>query len=308
MQELEKISEEIEKLRMTYSFQSERGQRLSRNNNMIIDATEKIIRKHMNDVWIPVEERLPEEEYYPALCVTNENYYCVAVYNKTHGFRTGDICAVGEIVAWRPLPELYRPERRERMKYIASWSGGKDSTASILLAHEHNEPIDLIIFSEVMFDKTTSGELPEHIDFVKNKAIPIFESWGYETKILHADKTYMDCFHHRTVRGKNIGNKKGFVMSGHCDVQRDCKLKPIREYWKNQSEDIVQYIGIAIDEHKRLERIAETKNELSLLEKYGYTEQMAYDLCKKYDLLSPIYEFAPRGGAVGFARMPEMQN
>lgn len=26
------------------------------------------------------------------------------------------------------------------MKYVASWSGGKDSTASIILAHEHNEP------------------------------------------------------------------------------------------------------------------------------------------------------------------------
>ena len=57
------------------------------------------------------------------------------------------------------------------MKYIASWSGGKDSTASIILAHEHNEPLDLIIFSEVMFDKEISGELPEHIDFIKNKAI-----------------------------------------------------------------------------------------------------------------------------------------
>ena len=38
------------------------------------------------------------------------------------------------------------------MKYIASWSGGKDSTASIILAHEHNEPLGLIIFSEVMFE------------------------------------------------------------------------------------------------------------------------------------------------------------
>ena len=66
------------------------------------------------------------------------------------------------------------------MKYIASWSGGKDSTASIILAHEHNEPLDLIIFSEVMFDKNISGELPEHIDFIKNKCIPLFESWGYE--------------------------------------------------------------------------------------------------------------------------------
>ena len=36
--------------------------------------------------------------------------------------------------------------------------------------------------------------------------------------------------------------------------------------------------------------------KVSLLEKYGYTEQMAFDLCKKYDLISPIYDFAPRGG------------
>ena len=43
------------------------------------------------------------------------------------------------------------------MKYIASWSGGKDSTASIILAHEHNEPLDLIIFSEVMFDENISS-------------------------------------------------------------------------------------------------------------------------------------------------------
>ena len=83
-------------------------------------------------------------------------------------------------------------------------------------------------------------------------------------------------------------------MSGHCDVQRDCKLKPIKEYWKQQQKDVVQYIGIAKDEPKRLERIANTENKISLLEKYEYTERMAYDLCKKYDLLSPIYNFTKK--------------
>lgn len=185
-----------------------------------------------------------------------------------------------------------------KVKYIASWSGGKDSTASIILAHEHNEPLDLIIFSEVMFDENISGELPEHIDFIKNKAIPKFNEWGYEVKILHSNKTYMECFHHRTIRGKNIGMKKGFAMSGHCDVQRDCKLKPIKEFWKNIDDHFTQYIGIAIDEPVRIERIAKTENGISLLEKYGYTEKMAFDLCEKYDLLSPIYDFAPRGGVL----------
>ena len=184
------------------------------------------------------------------------------------------------------------------MKYIASWSGGKDSTASIILAHEHNEPLDLIIFSEVMFDKEISGELPEHIDFIKNRAISIFESWGYEVKILHSDKTYMDCFHHRTVRGKSKGMKKGFAMTGHCDVQRDCKLKAIKQFWKSVNEDFTQYIGIAIDEPARMERVVKAGNQVSLLKKYNYTEKMAFDLCKQYGLLSPIYDFAPRGGVL----------
>ena len=43
-------------------------------------------------------------------------------------------------------------------KCIASFSGGKDSTATVILAHEHGEPLDIIIFSEVMFDENTSGE------------------------------------------------------------------------------------------------------------------------------------------------------
>lgn len=53
-------------------------------------------------------------------------------------------------------------------------------------------------------------------------------------------------------------------------------------------------MGIAIDEPKRLEKLQGT-NKISLLEKYNYTEQMAYELCKKYGLLSPIYEFSFRG-------------
>ena len=67
--------------------------------------------KEEND-WIPVEERLPEKEYDTVLCVTDQNYYLVCVYNKEIGFRISDFLVEGEIVAWRPLPELYQPERR----------------------------------------------------------------------------------------------------------------------------------------------------------------------------------------------------
>ena len=184
------------------------------------------------------------------------------------------------------------------MKYLASWSGGKDSTASIILAHERNEPIDAIIFSEVMFDKNISGELPEHIDFIKNKCIPLFDSWGYETKILHANKTYLDVFMAEPTKGKRkgLGLITGFPMIGACAINKTCKVKPIKDFLKTLSCEYTQYIGIAVDEPIRLDRVAKTQTQKSLLQKYGYTEQMAFDLCKKYDLLSPIYDFAPRGG------------
>jgi len=184
------------------------------------------------------------------------------------------------------------------MKYIASCSGGKDSIATVLLAHEHREPLDMVLFSEVMFDKNISGELPEHIDFIKNKAFPLFESWGYETKILHANRTYMENFMREPTKGKRFGTgaKIGFPMPMKCDINKSIKVKAIREFYQSITEEVTQYIGIAIDEPKRLNRLHQQKNRISLLEKYGYTEQMAFDLCKQYDLLSPIYEFAPRGG------------
>ena len=55
--------------------------------------------------WISVEKRLPEREYDTVLCKTDKNHYFVAVYNKEYGFRTGDICAEGEVTDWMPLPE-----------------------------------------------------------------------------------------------------------------------------------------------------------------------------------------------------------
>lgn len=183
------------------------------------------------------------------------------------------------------------------MKYIASCSGGKDSIATVILAHENNEPLDLIIFSEVMFDENISGEFPEHIDFIKNKAFPLFETWGYETKILHSHLSYLDIFYRHPIKGKykDSGLRKGFPLPGKCFVNSDCKMKPIRALYK-KIDKYIEYIGIAIDEPKRLERILENNNKISLLYKYGYTEEMAKQKCKEYELLSPLYKYMTRNG------------
>lgn len=183
--------------------------------------------------------------------------------------------------------------------YIAGFSGGKDSAATVILAHMFGEPLDVVLCSEVMFDETTSGELPEHMQFIREKCVPLFESWGYKVEIVHSDKTYMGCFN-AINQGKKVPERKGmrygFPMAGKCLINTRCKIHAIRQYLKQFNPDkIVQYIGIAADEPKRLARMEGT-NRVSLLDKYGYTEQMAWNLCEEYGLLSPIYKYAKRGG------------
>lgn len=183
------------------------------------------------------------------------------------------------------------------MKYFASCSFGKDSIATVLLAIQHKEPLDGILFTEVMFDasRNISGEIPEHITWIKNTAIPKLESMGVKTQILHSDRDYMYFFKNAVGGGgKHAGKLYGFPLAGKCVINRDCKVKPIKQYLRNMGKNVTEYIGIAADEPKRLQRLNDRK--ISLLSKYGYTEEMAKELCRKHNLLSPIYDTDTRGG------------
>ncbi len=193
-------------------------------------------------------------------------------------------------------------------KHIASCSFGKDSIATILLALEHGEPLDEVIYCEVMFDDYISGEVPEHRDFIVQTAIPAFEKLGVPVRVVKSEKTYTSVFMGRITRGPKKGMIRSFPMCGKCYVQRDCKIYPIRRYQKTLPSDTVQYIGIAKDEPKRLARL--TANQISLLDKYGYTENDAKQLCQKAGLLSPVYEFTDRGGCwfCPNAKLPELRH
>ena len=72
--------------------------------------------------------------------------------------------------------------------HIASCSFGKDSIATILLALENNEPLDRVVFAEVMFDheRNISGEIPEHIEWIYSTAIPKLESMGVHIDVVKA--------------------------------------------------------------------------------------------------------------------------
>ena len=114
MQVLEKILEEIEENKHIVEI-------FGRGVYFVpLEATKQIIRKHMNDGWIPVEDRLPKEKVNP---VTTDYYeYQVTAkfgnvkdvrrykYGNGHWWHGPGI--VDEyVIAWRENPEPYRSER-----------------------------------------------------------------------------------------------------------------------------------------------------------------------------------------------------
>lgn len=183
------------------------------------------------------------------------------------------------------------------MKTYLSWSGGKDSSASIALCYENGVRLDGVIFSEVMFDnaRNISGENPAHIAFI-HAAIPIIERMGYKVFVLRSKYDYLQEFNfivrNSPIAGRN-GKKRGWLIGHSCKANSDLKVAPMRAFLNHAGEH-EQIIGIAADEPKRLARLK--PNQRSMLAEHGIREADTYAICKKYNLLSPIYENETRGG------------
>lgn len=189
-------------------------------------------------------------------------------------------------------------KKSKKLPYVLGCSGGKDSVATLLLAKLYEEPLDEVLFAEVMFNKETSGEYPEHIEFIKTVLKPWVEQYmGVPFTIVHGSKTYCGNFKHVCVKGKNRGKRCGYLLRGKCAMNGYGKRDAIRNYLKDKyPQGCYEYVGIAVEEKPRLERLHKHPFKRSLLEKYGYTEQDAKDLCEAYGLYSPSYEVSKRNG------------
>ena len=116
MQELEKILEEIEQRKASAEKlivkppHDKLDQVANDTAEAFIEAykeCQEIIRKHMNDGWIPVEERLPDNN--ENVLVTTDMGLIASGY-IAHGTWITDQ-EPDYPIAWRPLPDPYRPER-----------------------------------------------------------------------------------------------------------------------------------------------------------------------------------------------------
>lgn len=113
-----------------------------------------------------------------------------------------------------------------RPMHIAACSGGKDSVATILLAAQYGDPLDEVVFSEVMFDQNTTGEVPEHRDFIYDRLKPFCEKeLGVKFTILHGPKPMMTSF--ITLSSVDLMREKSEALRGLECALRTESVKPI---------------------------------------------------------------------------------
>lgn len=154
------------------------------------------------------------------------------------------------------------------MKHIVQLSGGKDSTAMLLMMLERGMPVDEIIFCD------TGMEFPamyEHLQRVEQYT-------GMKITRLKADKPFLYYFaEHVKENGKRKGQKGyGWPRMWVRWCTRLLKQQPTAQYLK-AAGDCIQYIGIAADEPKRHRNIPD--NVRHPLFDWGVTETQALQYC-----------------------------
>lgn len=132
------------------------------------------------------------------------------------------------------------------MKYVVNLSGGKDSTAMLLMLLEKHCPIDYIIFADTGKDfpqmRTHLERLGEYIKNHYPTAPEITEIKGtasFDYLMFETEKRNGVC-------GYGWANARMRWCTG------ELKTAAINRFCKSLGDDYVHYIGIAVDEPKRL--------------------------------------------------------
>ena len=152
---------------------------------------------------------------------------------------------------------------------VIHFSGGKDSTAMLLMMLEKQIPVDYIIFCD------TGKEFPQMYEHIAK----VQEYIGREITILKAEKSFdYWMFDHVKTKGKHKGEcGYGWATMGIRWCTSTMKKRVADKFLKSVS-DCTEYIGIAFDEEKR--HAKETRNNvIHPLYDRKITEAMALEYC-----------------------------
>ncbi|MCI9038449.1 MAG: phosphoadenosine phosphosulfate reductase family protein [Clostridia bacterium] len=162
------------------------------------------------------------------------------------------------------------------MKYIVSISFGKDSLAMLLMLLEKKMQIDEVIF----FDTTMEFKA---IYAIRDRIKKILETKNIKYTELKASLPFLFNMLEREVHTENGKIQVGYGMCGElCRWGTTEKERIIKRYLKNKygKGNYKEYVGIASDEVKRVERKLK-EGKLLPLNEWNMTEKDCLDYCYK---------------------------
>ncbi len=172
------------------------------------------------------------------------------------------------------------------MQNIVSFSGGKDSTAMLLMMLEKGIQVDKIIFAD------TTLEFPEMYDWI-DKIENLIQR---PIEKIKPKKTWDEHFYGVFTRGKFKGRRRGFpFLIQKCWWNREAKYLLLD---KAHGVNNTIFIGIAIDEKKRTKAKQYNKTYLTYkfpLCEWNMTEQNCFAYLEKRQLYHPLKKFKRTG-------------
>ncbi|MGL4729994.1 MAG: phosphoadenosine phosphosulfate reductase family protein [Clostridium sp.] len=171
------------------------------------------------------------------------------------------------------------------MKYIASFSGGKDSLAMVLRLLEEEKPLDHIAYIDTGLE---FGEVTNYIKLCERKFKEIRPNIKFDW--ITPKYTFEEYFYRKKQKGKNKGDIYGWpyttAFNSWCNDR--LKLKPFKNYMKQFNEkEVIVYLGIAADEPKRLKKLE--NNRRAPLAEWGMTEIDCLNYIKEKGFKNPMY-------------------
>ena len=179
-----------------------------------------------------------------------------------------------------PSPQEGMGEEKSKKLHIVNFSGGKDSTAMLLRMLEIKMPIDIILFAD------TKLELPEMYTYIDK----VEKYIGREITRIKTKRSFDDHFYGNYVSGKWKGTRRGMPwLLWRCYWQVIAKSTPL----DNACGDNIKYIGIAVDEPKRIKNFP---NTVYPLVEWGWDEKKCLEYVKSKGLHNPLYDRFDRLG------------
>lgn len=159
------------------------------------------------------------------------------------------------------------------VKHIASVSFGKDSLAMLLRLLEESYPLDAVVFYD-------TGMEFDAIYRIRDKIRPILDKQGIELVELHPPEPFIYSMLERPIKyRKKEGHHSGYGWcGGPCRWATSYKTKAIREYKRSLNDEVIDYVGIAVDEPQRFEKEKSEGKRLPLVE-WNMTEEDCLTYC-----------------------------